>query len=164
MGESLFTLAGEFNDVYEIFKEDPESDVARDTLEGLMGAIESKAEGYVAILNRMDMEYEACKKQKEFWDNKVSVYENGIKRLKDRAAQAMMMMGKDELKAGDYTIKLQGNGGKAPLVLEEDKEVPESYMKVILEPDKQKIREALEAGKKLDFAHIAERGKHIKIK
>lgn len=164
MSESLFDLVGEYKELYAMLTESPDDEVVNDTLEGICGAIEVKSEGYVAILNRLDMEIDACRKQKEMWSEKLSVRENAVKRLKQRLADAMMMLGKDEIQAGDNTIKLQNNGGKLPLVFEEDKTVPESYMKIILEPDKEKIRKALESGEELDFAHIAPRGKHIKIK
>ena len=67
-----------------------------------------------------------------------------------------------ELKAGDYTIKLQNNGGKLPLVL--DDVVPDEYYKVVYELDKDKMRKALDDGKQLKFAHYGERGKHVIIK
>ena len=164
MSDSLFDLVGEYKELYAMLTESPNDEAVNDTLEGICGAIEVKSEGYVAILNRLDMEIDACRKQKEFWAEKLYIRENAVKRLKQRLADAMMMLGKDEIQAGDNTIKLQNNGGKLPLVFEEDKTVPESYMKVILEPDKEKIRQALESGEELDFAHIAPRGKHIKIK
>lgn len=162
--DSLFDLVGEYKTLYSLLTEEPDNETINDTLDGITGAIEVKSEGYVAILNRLDMEIDACKKQKDFWSEKLSVRENAVERLKQRLADAMMMMGKDEIQAGANTIKLQNNGGKLPLVFEEDKPIPESYMKVILEPDKEKIRQDLENGKELDFAHIGTRGKHIKVR
>ena len=164
MSTGLFDLVGEYKELYALLTEEPDDETVNDTLEGVIGEIEVKSEGYVAILNRLDMEIDACKKQKELWSQKLSVRENAVKRLKQRLADAMIMLGKDEIQAGDNTIKLQNNGGKAPLIFAEDKKIPESYMKVILQPDNDRIREALENGEKLDFAHIGERGKHIKIK
>ena len=161
---SLFDLAGEYKELYAMLTEaeEDEQQTVEDTLEAVIGEIEVKAEGYVCLLNRLDMELSACKKHRDEWARAYTVRENAIKRLKQRAADAMMQMGKTELSAGDNVIKLKNNGGKAPLVF--DKEIPQSYMKVILEPDKEKIRKDLEQGEELDFAHIAERGKHIEIK
>ena len=163
---SLFDLAGEYKELYAMLTDadEDEQQVVEDTLEAVIGEIEVKAEGYVCLLNRLDMELSACKKHRDEWARAYTVRENAIKRLKQRAADAMMQMGKKEIKAGDNVIKLKGNGGTAPLILDENKEVPQSYMKVILEPDKEKIRKAIEGGAELDFAHIAPRGKHIEIK
>lgn len=164
MGESLFEITGKYRLLSTMFTEEPENECIQDTLEAVIGEIEIKGENYIALINHLDMEMDACDKQIQEWTYRKKVRENAIKRLKQRLAEAMIMMGKDEIKAGVNTIKLQNNGGKAPLIFDEDKEIPESYMKVILEPDKEKIRKALEDGKELDFAHIGERGKHIKIK
>lgn len=166
MSESLYSLVGEYKELYAMLIDTDEEDeqIVNDSLESVIGAIEVKSQGYVAVLDRLDMEINACKKEKEAWTQKLAVRENAVKRLKQRMAEAMMQMGKDEIQAGNKVIKLKNNGGKKPLVLEENKEVPQSYMKVVLEPDKEKIRADLESGKKLDFAHIAERGKHIEVK
>ena len=45
-----------------------------------------------------------------------------------------------------------------------DGDVPNDYLKVIYEPDKDKIRQALEDGTELPFAHLEEKGKHVVIK
>jgi len=45
-----------------------------------------------------------------------------------------------------------------------DGEVPESFLKVIYEADKDKIRQALKDGQELSFARLEERGRHITIK
>ena len=166
MSESLFDLVGEYKELYAMLTDADEEDqqIVEDSLESVVGAIEAKGEGYIAILNRLDMEIDACRKQKDMWMQKLSIRENAVKRLKQRLADAMIQLGKNEIQAGDNTIKLQNNGGKAPLVFDEDKKIPQSYMKVILEPDKDKIRADLEKGEILDFAYIGDRGKHIKIK
>lgn len=74
---------------------------------------------------------------------------------------AMDALGKKELPAGDFTIKVKKNGGQAPLVI--DGEVPENMTKVVIEPDNAKIREYLKDNE-AKWAHIGERGRHIEIK
>lgn len=160
--ESLFDLVGAYKELYDMLIETPDDEAVNDTLEAVTGELEAKGSSYIAVLNRLDMEIEACKKQKEEWDRKLKVRQNAVNRLKSRLTQAMVQLGKDELKAGDYTLKLRNNGGVAPLILDEGKEVPDSYLKVVYEVDKAKIRKDLENGKKLDFAHIGERGKNVR--
>lgn len=166
MSESLFDLTGQYKELYALLTEadEDEREVVEDTIEGILGAIEVKSEGYVGLIDRLDMEMNACKKHRDEWARGYTVRENAIKRLKQRLTETMIQMDKTEIKAGDSTIMLKNNGGKAPVVMDESKEVPQSYMRVILQPDKDKIRGDLEKGKKLDFAHIGERGKHVEIK
>ena len=164
--DNLFDLVGEFKEIYALLtdSEGEEQEVWEDTLDAKMGEIEVKGAGYVAILNRLDMEIDACRKQKDFWTHNLSVRENAVKRLKSKLAEAMIMLGKKEINAGDCKIKLQKNGGQLPIVYNGD--VPAEYLKtkIIQEKDADKIRQALNDGKELDFATFGERGSHITIK
>ena len=67
-----------------------------------------------------------------------------------------------------YRITLAKNGGKAPIVLDEEYEVasmPDEFVRVAISPDLEAIRSALEAGEKLlEFARLGERGQSIRIK
>lgn len=161
---SLFDLAEEYKELYSMLTEEPEDEVINDTLDAVIGEIEVKSEGYIGLLNRLDMELDACKKHRDQWINNVKVRENAIKRLKERLASGMMMMDKTELKAGDNTIKLQKNGGRLPLIFKAD--TPKEYLKttITFENDTDKIRKALDDGEKLDFVSYGERGSHIVIK
>ncbi len=42
--------------------------------------------------------------------------------------------------------------------------MPERFQRVLVEPDKEAIRTALEAGEELSFAYLAERDLHLRIK
>ena len=164
MNTGLFDLIGEFKELYSMMTESPEDEVIQDTLDGVVGEIEVKSEGYLALINRLDMELDACKKHRDEWINRTKVRENAIKRLKERLATGMVMMGKSEIKAGDNTIKLQKNGGKLPLIYKAD--TPKEFLKttITFENDNDKIRKALDEGQKLDFVEYGERGSHIVVK
>ena len=160
---ALFDLVGEYKELYAMLTEEPDDETINDTLEGVIGEIEAKGEGYVAVLNRLDMELEACKKQKEEWEYRYKVRKNAIERLKNRLSDAMLMMGKDQIQAGANVIKLRKNGGKLPLIYSGD--TPKEYLKttITFENDNEKIRKALDDGKELDFVKYGERGSHVKI-
>lgn len=166
MSETLFGLAGEYRDLYEMLldADESEKEVIEDTLEAVEGAIEVKGAGYISVLNQLDMEIEACKKQKAEWDTRLKVRENAQKRLKQHLIAGMQLIGKDEIKAGDMVIKVKNAGGQLPIVFDTDKTVPEKYTKITIETDNKLVRAALEAGEKLDFAHFGERAKVLKIK
>ncbi len=67
-----------------------------------------------------------------------------------------------KIKAGEWVVSIQRNGGVCPMRMVEGEEVPETYCKSL--PDNEKIRAALEAGEKLPFAVLEERGIGIRIK
>lgn len=162
MSESLFGLTGQYRELYALLSEDPDSEVVKDTLEAVMGEISVKGEGYVGLLNQLAMEEDACEKQEALWKYRKELRRNAQKRLKERLVQAMESMGIKEIKAGATTIKLRNNGGQLPLIINGD--IPPEYMKtkIIQEKDGDKIRKALDEGKKLDFAAYGQRGKTVR--
>lgn len=176
--DSLFALTAQYNELYDMLTDESvDEEVVVDTLDAILGEIEVKSEGYVAVINRLDMELDACEKQKKMWEQRYNTRKNAIDRLKKALVNAMMQMDKTEIKAGDNTIKLVNNGGVAPLkykvgdLILSSKEVkiddiPKEYRRTVVTEtvDGDKVRKALEAGEKLDFAFIGERGKSIRIK
>lgn len=160
---TLFDIVGEFQDLYAMAtsEEEQAEQVFIDTLDSIMGEIETKSEGYIAVINKLDMEQ---KKAKEVADRYAAIArsrENSIKRMKERLLYALDQMGKNELAAGDFTIKIKANGGVAPLIIDGD--VPDNMTKITVEPDNKKIREFLKDNS-CDWAHIAPRGRHVEIK
>lgn len=108
------------------------------------------------------MEQKKAEELAKAFKEKADVRKNNIKRLKDALKWAMINTGQKEITAGDFTIKLQNNGGKAPLKI--TGAVPDNFKRIIYEDDTELIRKRLEEGEELDFAHLEERGKHIVIK
>lgn len=160
---TLFQIAGEFEELYSLAtQEQLDEDLFNGTLEALTGELEVKGAGYVAVINQLDMEAKKAKELADAFKLKADARLNAIGRMKDALKIAMDRIGTDNIDTGDFTIKLQKNGGKQPMIV--DGEVPNDFLKVIYEPDKEKIRKVLEEGSKLDFAHLEERGKHIVIK
>lgn len=162
MSTSLLNLAGEYQMLLEIAK-DPETDEQTliDTMEALTGEISAKAGGYVAVINTLQGRADTLKKESENLSNAAKVLENNIKRMKDRIKYTMEQMDVKTIESEFHTIKIVKNGGVEPLKITGD--VPDNYKKVILENDNEKIRKDLKAGVKLEFAHLEERGTHLRI-
>ena len=159
---SLYDLKGEFKALYEMALNDEDPQAFLDTLEGLKGELEVKAGGYVHVIKQLMMEADECDKVIDAFTAKKSARLNNIKRMKEALLNAMDAAGIDKLTAGEYTLKIANNGGVQPLKIDGD--VPDSFTKVIVEPDNKKIRDALMNGEALEFAHLEERGRHLNIK
>ena len=159
---TLFDITADFQQLYEMAT-DPECDeqVFSDTLEALTGELEVKSKGYVSVIKQLEMEMTQANITAEMFKMKSKIRENHIKRMKEALLYAMTEIGTDKVEAGDWTIKVQKNGGLQPLKI--DGEVPENMTKVIIEPDNEKIRAFLKDNT-CDWAHLEERGKHIVIK
>ena len=159
---SLYDLKGEFLALYELAINDEDPQAFLDTLEGLKGELAVKAGGYVHVIKQLTMEADECDKLIDAFTAKKSARMNNVKRMKEALIDAMDAAGIDSLKAGEFNLKISKNGGLQPMKITGD--VPDSFTKVIVEPDNKKIRDALANGEALEFAHLEERGRHLNIK
>ena len=165
MKNELFDLIGEYKELYEMLTdEEVDEQTVKDTLEGVEGEIEIKAQGIVSLYDRLDMEIKACEQHKKDWESRLAVRKNAKERIKRLMIDGLTAMGKDELKAGDVTIKVGNAGGVLPIIYEEGVTVPERFTKMTIETDGKLVREALDNGEKLDFAHFGQRSKTVRIK
>lgn len=165
---TLFNIVGEYEQLYELLTEtDPDNEnlqIIQDTLEAVEGELEVKASGYVYLIKQLDMEADKCKQLAEEWNAKKNARENAVKRLKKALKDAMVHLNLKELKAGDYMLKVQNNGGLLPIIYDNEQAIPQNLMKIKYEPDGKLIREYLEANPGTKWAHIGERGQHLAIK
>lgn len=161
---TLFELVDEYKNLYELCTEDGDPGVLADTLEAWMPELADKAASYVDVIQRLDMETKKCKEIVADFSAKAKARENSLNVLKETLVRAMSEMDMATLPAGVFTIKLQKNGGKEPLVIDDERSVPDSMLKVIYEIDKEKIREYLNAGNEVPWAHLEPRGQHVVIK
>ena len=165
MSMTLFDIKGEFFRLYELAvqNDDPECEEAfNNALEDLTTDLAGKSAGYVHVIKQLDMEAEECDKVIETFKAKKEARKNHIAKMKAALLDAMDAAQLSELKAGEYTLKIAKNGGKQPLVI--DSTVPDNFMKIKYEPDNDLIRQAIEEGKEVPFAHLEERGRHLNIK
>ena len=165
MSMTLFDIKGEFFRLYELAvqNDDPECEEAfNNALDDLKTDLAGKSAGYVHVIKQLDMEADECDKVIEAFKAKKEARKNHIAKMKNALLDAMDAAQLTELKAGEYTLKIAKNGGKQPLVL--DSTVPDNYMKIKYEPDNDLIRQAIEEGKEINFAHLEERGRHLNIK
>ena len=163
---SLFDIVGEFEQLYEMATSDEEQaeQVFIDTLDSLKGELTEKASGYVAVMNRLQMEQDKADEIVKRYTAIKNARKNAIVRMKDACMWACENLGVAEIDAGDMTIQVKNNGGQLPIIIEEGKEVPQNLCKVTIEPDKSLIREYLKDHPDCEFARIGERGKHIEVK
>ena len=163
MKETLYSLTQDYKDLLDLAgsAEPDEMEVFNDTLEAVLGQIEVKADGYAAVMSeiegRADIVAKEINRLKAIEDRLVATH----KRMKDRLKSAMEELHTNEIKTDLHRFKIVKNGGKLPLII--DGGVPDSYKRVEYVDDKEKIRKALESGECLTFAHLEDRGTHLKI-
>lgn len=159
---TLYEIVGEYYKLYEFAIDEEDDQALIDTLEGLHGELSAKAAGCTHVIKQLEMEADECDKVIKAFQEKKKVRTNSIKRMKEAIMGAMDVAGLTELPAGEFTLKIAKNGGVQPMEI--TGEVPDNFLKVIYEADKDKIRQALKDGEELNFAHLEERGRHLNIK
>ena len=165
---TLYDLNVQFQTILEM-AEDTELDpqLIADTLEGLEGEVEDKLDSYGIVMNELLMDVEKIDVElKRLTDTKKRINRN-IDRMKEAVKASMILMGKKKVQGNHFTWQIQKNGGKAPLIIDEDIpaiSLPEEYQLWDVKPNKEVIRQDLEAGKELPYARLGERGESLRLK
>lgn len=162
---TLYELTADWLALMEM-AEDPdiEEDVFIDTLEGIEGEIEIKADGYAKVIRQLEHDAEACAVEAKRFTEKKKFIENKIDRMKKSLQGAMELTGKTKFKTELFSFNVQNNPVSVVVEVDIDK-IPKKYLKPA-DPtvDKKLLKEDLKAGVELDgVAHLVQtRGLRIK--
>ena len=146
---------------------DPEVDdqTFKDTMEGLWGEIEEKADGYAKIITSLKADEDALKAEEERLYARRKALENRRQRLMENLEANMREIGKTKFKTALFSFNIQKNGGLQPLVIDwAVEDIPGRYL--IPQPpvpDNVKIRKLLEE-KSVEWAHLEPRGESLRIR
>ena len=160
---NLYQLTQNYDAVLNmLYDEDTDEQMILDTLEAIEGEIEEKADGYAKIIKELESKKNARKEESKRLTESAKVFENRVNTLKQNLYNSMKQTGKTKFTTDLFTFNIAKNGGKQTLTI--DGEVPTEYTKTIIENDTEKIRQALEEGQELNFAHLEPRGESLRIK
>lgn len=160
---NLYQLTNNYETVLNmLYDEDTDEQMILDTLEAIEGEIEDKANNYAKIIKELEAKQNARKEESKRLTESAKVFENRVKVLKSNLFNSMKATGKTKFATDLFSFNIAKNGGKQVLTI--DSEVPEEYTKAVIENDTDKIRQALENGEKLTFAHLEPRGESLRIK
>lgn len=161
--KNLYELTSDWNKVANmLYDEDVDEKMILDTLESIEGDIEDKANGYAKIIKELEAKAKARKEEAKRLSDSSKTFENKVKFLKQNLFNSMKETGKTKFTTDLFSFNIAKNGGKQALTI--DGEVPEEYTKTVIENDTDKIRQALENGENLPFAHLEPRGESLRIR
>lgn len=163
---TLYELTEQYRALQEL-AEDPETpeDVFNDTMEGLDGEIEIKAESYGKVIRHLEGEVELMKSEEARISKKRKAIENSITRIKANLEKAMRATGKTKIKTELFSFGIQKNPASLKLAQDLDfNTIPAEFLR-FLDPeiDKAKVKEALKNGEELSWAHM-EQSESLRIK
>lgn len=140
---------------------DPEA--LKDTMEGLEGAFEDKADSYAVVMNEIDGDVAKIDAEIKRLQSRKTMLETNKLRIGETLKGMMVALNKTKFKTTLHSFGVVGNGGLKPLKV--TGEVPEEFKKVktTIENDNDKIRKYLEENE-CEWAHLEERGTRLSIK
>ena len=162
--QTMYQLESQYQMLLELgASDDPaEQQAFLDTLEGLIGEIEIKADSYAVVIDELKAHQAKVNAEIQRLQRMETAIDNSITRMKARIKETMETMGKKEIKTDLHTFKIQPNGGLQKLTITGD--VPDKYNKVTVAPDNDKIRKAIADGEQIDFAKLEPRGTQLRIR
>jgi hypothetical protein len=120
-----------------------------------------KIDSYVAVLRSYELRAAARKEEAERLMKRVTVDENQAKRLKERLKLYLALTGRKKIETLRYRVSVAVNGGRTPLDIDEQA-LPAEYNRVVTEPDRELIYQALKSGPVPGVVEKA-RGTHLRI-
>ena len=156
---TLYELTAEYMQLLEI-AEDPDTDVQvlLDTMEGVSGEIEEKADGYAKVMKELEAEEQKIKNEVDRLNVRRLSISNNIRAMKLRLQESMKLTGKTKFKTDLFSFGIQKNPPSVVMDEQYLENIPKEYLKYKdPEIDKAKIKEDLKAGKDLaGIAHLAQ--------
>lgn len=157
----LWDLVGQWKELRD-FAMDPDVDpqAIADTMEALDGEIEVKADNYAFIIKELkvkaaaiDGEIKELEKIVETEKAKKKALERNMESLKNNLLAAMIALNKTKFKTDHHSFWTQQT--PPATIIDDEKAVTEEYL-IPQDPkiDKEKIKDAIQKGEWLSFAHL----------
>lgn len=142
---TLYELTNEYLQLLE-WAEDPDIDsqVLEDTMEGLEGEIEDKADGYAKVIAQLKSDSAALKAEIDRLTERKRRLDNSVERMKNSLQGAMIATGKTKFKTELFSFNIQKNPPRMVKDVEDWTKYPPEYR---IHPDPEvnwaKVKEAL---------------------
>lgn len=153
---TIYELTEDYLRLLEL-AEDPDTnpEAFADTLEGLEGEIEIKAEGYAKVIKELDKDSAGLDGEIKRLQEKKATITRSIDRMKRVLEGAMVATGKTKFKTDLFSFGIQKNPPSVDLDEEHLELIPIEYLiPQDPKPDKKRMLQELKEGKELSFAKL----------
>lgn len=154
---TLHEISSQFLTLLELAEDDTiDTQIINDTLEGLEGEFEAKADGYATVLKHLDADIKMLREEEDRLAAKRRTISNNIDKLKYNLEEAMRATGKLKFKTTMFSYSIQKN--PASVAIDDEAKIPKKWW-IKQEPklDKKGIIEFLkENNKPVAWAHLTQ--------
>lgn len=163
---TLYEITSDYMQLMQMM-EDPEMNpqILADTMEGIEGELEVKAESYAKVMKNLEADVVGIKAEIDRLSERKKTIENNIKRMKESLQFSMETTGKTKFKTELFSFSVRNNAPKVVMDEEYIENVPERFLKYKdPEINRTAIKEAIQGGENLEgLAHL-EQSKSLTIK
>ena len=160
---TLYELTGKYLQLQEVL-ESGDEEYPIDMLT-IGEEYEQKCENYGRIIRNEEADIDGIDAEIKRLTERKKSKQKAIDRLKQSLFDSMKTTGKTKIITKMFTFTVAKKGGLRPLVIDKEAVIPPEFCKVVYEPDKEKIRQAIEEdGEVLDFARLEERGEYLRVR
>lgn len=160
---SLYQLSEEYQELMSMALDpDVDPEALADTLEGIEGEIECKADGYAKVMRNLEADASAIKTEIARLTERKKHIEANVDRMKRSLESAMRLTGKTKFKTSLFSFNIQKN--PAALKIDNPDRVPEEFL-IPQDPkiNTTAIKKELKEGTVFDWCHL-EQGESLRIK
>ena len=163
---TLYQLTADYAELL-LMAEDPDTDpqAFADTLEGIEGAIEDKADGYAMVIRQIMADVAGLKAEIDRLTARKRAGENAIERMKEALQYSMQATGKTKFKTQLFSFGIRKNPPSVVIDAVNVRDFPDKYI-IESEPilDKKALKDALKAGEDLSGLCHLEQSESLSIR
>lgn len=164
---NLYDLTGDILKLQNILEtgEVVDAELLADVLADTTADYEEKIESCAKVIKNLSADVDAIKAEEKRLATRRKGLENNVDALKGRMFDSMKVTGKTKIKGSVFTISIQANGGKIPVIVDVPTEkLPDELVRIEEKPDLDAIAAYIDAHPGTKFAHYGERGESLRIK
>lgn len=168
---SLYAITSEMSVLLDLAyahgAQSPELDAAlSEHLGALSEAFDAKAENYAALIRECEARAEARAGEAERMRRLAQTDSALAARLRDTLRDAMVRVNRTTVQTERFRLAVRQNGGSIPVVIEDESALPGEFLvpQMTVKPDRDAIRQALEAGKPVSGARLGQRGTRLDLR
>ena len=164
----LYELAAGYKNIFDLVLDDSmDLELLEEALQSVECELEEKCANGIALIKSLEHYAAAYKQEKQRFEKQQSVLENRIRRIKEWYRQNLDEMGKNSVPTKYGVMRVQNNGGKQPMKIDNADLLPKEYLTTVpahQEVNNDALYEALKNGMSVPGAHLEPRGRSLHIK
>lgn len=160
---TLHDLTEEYVNLLNLAEDaDVDDQIFFDTMDGIVGEIEYKFDGYGKVISQMTHDAIAIKKEEDRLSARRKAIENRITNMKNHLMDTMSILGEKKIKTPLFSFGIQKNPAKV-VITDESRVAHDFWIPQPAKIDLKRIKTCLDEGFEFDWAHL-EQSESLRIR